>query len=322
MNHGSDAMLHDADEHLSDGGLNPSPSMQTTSPYPSGAANRRRPIVVRDPKTGDTRFVYGGAPRNGGPAPVSGPGANGGGRGGSGYRGGFDDYADRPAFDDHRAPVVKIVSGYRGRQIVVRDPARRTPSAAAPVAPSQLGVREGGVRKSNYYDRRSARSPPYSPDEYEGRGRGNGRGDGRYYDEEDDEDDGRLYGRDRDSDYDRSVDHHMGGTGPEYGDRYESREFYRGGSSHDAAPAHEDLTGKVVYVDNLSDDVTTTGLADLFGMVGAVKELRLLYDRQGNPNGSADIVFQRRIDAEEAIKSLHNVPLNNRPMRLSMGNGL
>lgn len=298
-----------------DAGLNP--SLQPT-PYPSGSGggsgHRRRPIVVRDPKTGSTRYVYGGGPGR--------PATNGGyNRSPTGsYRSGsgFDDYGAR---DQERAPVVKIVSGYRGRQIVVRDPTRRSTPPAQPAAPAPLGVRDGGVRKSSYYDRRSARSPPYSPDGYDGRGRGNGRGDSGYYDDDDEEEDARLYGRDRDSDYDRGVDHHMG-VAADYGDRYESRDYYRGGSSHEPAPAHEDLTGKVVYVDNLSDDVTTTGLADLFGMVGAVKELRLLYDRQGNPNGSADIVFQRRADAEEAIKSLHNVPLNNRPMRLSMGHAL
>ncbi|KAI0562395.1 THO complex subunit 4 [Gracilaria domingensis] len=277
-------------------------------PYPSSF--RRRPIVVRDPKTGETRLVGGGrrpasdarsfppssaAPSQ--PAPSS-----------YRYRSGADaDYDRRPSayppFDDQgRAPIMKIVSGYRGRQIVVRDPSRRM-QPQAPAQGANLGVR-GGVRKS-YYDRRGTRSSPYS-EEYEEDRRGD------YYEEEDDD---RLYSHERDADYDR--DHHMN----EYDRGFTQQGYYRRNRS-DVQNEDEDVAGKVVFVDNLSDDVTTTGLADLFGMVGAVKELRLLYDREGNPNGSADIVFQRRADAEAAIKTLDNVPLNNRPMRLSMGNGL
>lgn len=334
MNH--DAMLTDPDP-VDDAALNP--SLQPT-PYPSSAAGpgpgagpyRRRPIVVRDPKTGATRIIQGGAFSRGGGGGGGGSGSVGGGggggfsNGGAGGRPSYRGYDDTPPeYDDTadgRAPVVKIVSGYRGRQIVVRDPSRRVPPEGGPLVQggAPLGVREGGVRKANYYDRRTARSPPYSPERYAERGRAGPRG-AAYYEDEDDEEE-RMYGRGRD-DYDRGVDHGMPPV-QEFGDaRYDSREYCRGGgSAHNGVPAHEDLTGKVVYVDNLSDDVTTRGLADLFSMVGTVKELRLLYDRQGNPNGSADIVFQHRADAEEAIKSLHNVPLNNRPMRLSMGNGL
>lgn len=327
------------DQH--DANLSDAPHKSSQHAYPPSF--RRRPIVVRDPKTGATRLVGGG---NGGPRRTiasytgsggsSGGGGSGGGAGGAGGgngggSGGSGGYSRRPydsdggydrggggggndgsmGFDDEgRAPIMKIVSGYRGRQIVVRDPSRRTP----PGPQGALGVR-GGVKKAPYYDRRGSKTSPYS-DEYEEGDRG-GRG-GEFYDRDDEDDEDRIYSRDRDSDFDRDVDQRMGG---EFDSRYEQKEYYRNGRS-DGMHDDEDLTGKVVYVDNLSDDVTTTGLADLFGMVGAVKELRLLYDRQGNPNGSADIVFQRRADAEEAIKSLHNVPLNNRPMRLSMGNSL
>lgn len=307
--------------------------------HPSHSSFRRRPIVVRDPKTGETRIVGSG----GNPTSVASPTAarrpnpnhsfpnNRAHR----YRGGFDSDGaydrgggegpanitppgapndDSMGFDDEgRAPIMKIVSGYRGRQIVVRDPSRRSNAPNAQQQPP-LGVR-GGVRKTSYFDRRGSRSSPYS-DEYDDPERqGSGRG---FYEREDEEDEERLYSRGRDNDYDRDVDHHMTA---DYDSRYEAKEYYRNGRS-DGVVEDEDLTGKVVYVDNLSDDVTTTGLADLFGMVGAVKELRLLYDRQGNPNGCADIVFQRRADAEEAIKTLHNVPLNKRPMYLSMGNSL
>eukprot|EP00177_Eucheuma_denticulatum_P000249 GFKZ01000426.1.p1 GENE.GFKZ01000426.1~~GFKZ01000426.1.p1 ORF type:complete len:296 (-),score=48.82 GFKZ01000426.1:960-1847(-) len=292
-----DSMMADgANPPATDAGLNP--NLQPT-PYPGSF--RRRPIVVRDPKTGATKFVHGPNDTRVGPTTVR----------------SRDDYMD---FDEHsgdRAPVVRVVSGYRGKQIVVRDPARPRPVPAPggpPMGGGALGVRDAGVRKASYFDRRPGRSPGYSPERYDDRRR-----DGRSWFEDDgDEDDRRMYGRGK-SDYSqRAREREYDMRGPDYGDRYQERDYYRGDGVH----SHEDLTGKVVYVDNLSDDVTTTGLADLFGMVGAVKELRLLYDRQGNPNGSADIVFQRRADAEEAIKSLDNVPLNNRPMKLSMGNGL
>lgn len=287
-----------------DAGLNP--NLQPT-PYPGGGGGyRRRPIVVRDPKTGVTKFVHGGPGGSGSSTRVV-PST-------SSARGGASRYDDGMDYDD--APVVRVVNGYRGKQIVVRDPSRGAAGAGngggGGGGRGTLGVRDGGVRKSHYYDRRmGGRSPGYSPERYEDRR-------GRYYDDDEEDDDRRMYKRG--GDYDRRVRDYdrgdvRGGSG---GADYE-RDYY---NRNDGVQSHEDLTGKVVYVDNLSDDVTTTGLADLFGMVGAVKELRLLYDRQGNPNGSADIVFQRRVDAEEAIKSLDNVPLNNRPMKLSMGNGL
>lgn len=281
------------------------PPTSTYAAQGTAGAYRRRPIVVRDPKTGETRVIQGGHQR-GASVGVGVTYGNGAARGG--YRG-----MDDTEFED--APVVKIVSGYRGRQIVVRDPAKRGATDINPqhVAGGPLGVRGGGVRKTNYYDRRGPRDTSYSPERYGDKRSGRG---APYY--EDDEEDRRMYGRGRDQ-YDGSQMVAAHG----YGDSRYDRDYYRNANAgHNGAPAHDDLTGKVVYVDNLSDDVTTRGLADLFSMVGTVKELRLLYDRQGNPNGSADIVFQHRADAEEAIKSLHNVPLNNRPMRLSMGNGL
>lgn len=258
---------------------------------------RRRPIVVRDPKTGETRLVG-----NRGRSTVVAPAA-------ARYRGGFDDFErrrDDQGFDDEgRAPIMKIVSGYRGRQIVVRDPSRRPGSSSQP----PLGVR-GGVKKAPYYDRRPAKNSPYS-EEYDVEQRDRG----QYFDDEEERE--NLYTNERNTDFDRDVDvdHRMTS---DFDSRYD-KQYYR---NERDVQEEDDLTGKVVYVDNLSNDVTTRGLADLFGMVGQVKELRLLYDRQGNPSGSADIVFQRREDAEEAIRSLHNVPLNNRPMRLSMGNTL
>lgn len=177
-----------------------------------------------------------------------------------------------------------------------------------------LGVRDREVQKASYYDRGAVRSPGYSLERYDDRRR-----DGRvWYEDDADDDDRRLYARGKNDFSQRGREREYDMRGADYPDRYQERDYYRGDGVH----SHEDLTGKVVYVDNLSDDVTTTGLADLFGMVGAVKGLRLLYDRQGNPKGSADIVFQSRSDAEEAVKSLDNVPLNNRPMKLSMGNGL
>lgn len=350
MNSGDEFVTEHHDQQFEAGD-----SSQSHPPvYPQ--SYRRRPIVVRDPKTGRTRIV--GARNVVGGSGETGVGLDGGGAGSASsgyetigsrdvagsaierhatmgepnlfaegapvrYRCGNEgisaDVPDRlprqsegTGFNDGRAPIMRIVSGYRGKQIVVRDPSRRVDGLHTNA--KTLGVR-GGVRKVSYIDRRAAtRTSPCA----------GGFDDHVRFERE--SDDGRQFhdavGHEVTYGSRKQVGHQRQEG---YDTRFEQREgferFGRRGRENIAFKTTDkegsSTAERVVYVDNLSDDVTTTGLADLFGMVGAVKELRLLYDRQGRPNGSADIVFQRRADATEAVKSLHNVPLNNRPMHLS-----
>lgn len=216
--------------------------------------------------------------------------------------------------DEGRAPIMKIVSGYRGRQIVVRDPSRRSDRLHA--HGKALGVR-GGVRKAPYYYRRTAIRPTSHLEDC----------DRARYEQESLEAHrfispvahGVIHGGSKEA-YEQDVE--VGCSNCSERRECSHRIGRHRVDSNESTVLEQDedsLVGRVTFVDNLSEDVTTTGLADLFGMVGAVKELRLLYDREGNPNGSADIIFQRRVDAIEAVRSLNNVPLNSRPMHLYMG---
>lgn len=347
------------------------------------APSQRQPIVVRDLKTGRVRLVG----RNG----SSGNWHSEGGRAMNGktsdishsterpshashhnrYRNGFD-YpmsSSRPGMErrshghggeqregdsSDRAPILKIVSGYRGRQIVVRDPSRRTDNFGG--SANSLRIR-GGVRKGPYNARRgSTRTSPNSDDDDDGSNDHrrhtnesrelvyrNGRYDGfvgTHNAHEDRFPTDFSYGDDRynGTSYSQGDNRHNTATITTYphggssgsgggngsGNRYHMSNAYDsnqgGGADGDSRMDYnaDYFAGRVVFVDNLSDDVTPAGLADLFGMIGYVEEVRLLYDRHGRPNGSADITFQRRSDAAEAIESLHNVPLNNRPMHLRL----
>lgn len=277
--------------------------------------------------------------------------------------------------DSKRLQGTRIITGYRGRRIVVRDPSFRTNEFHT--ASKSLRVMHGGIHKPRTSSlrrplaHRGARStkeldaghsrPFYRGIGYQGHEQHRHRAShdirfGAYSErrislEQEPLDSGGSGNRDiytRTCQFDagnysedlREVRHFENG-GVKRGVNFDGGVAYspnvcgissegqdeagdyaktRGGKSftYNLGEAGGANPSCVVYVNNLSEDVTTTGLADLFGMVGAVKELRLLYDREGNPSGSADIIFHRPSDALEAIRSLHRVPLNNRPMHLSL----
>lgn len=77
-------------------------------------------------------------------------------------------------------------------------------------------------------------------------------------------------------------------------------------------------TGTKILISNLDYGVTADDLKDLFQQVGDVKKTSIHYDRSGRSEGSGDVIFARKGDAEEAIKKYNGVELDKKPMRITL----
>lgn len=57
---------------------------------------------------------------------------------------------------------------------------------------------------------------------------------------------------------------------------------------------------------------------DLFSSVGTIKQAMVKFDKNGRSTGQAEVVFANKNDALEAIKKYNGVPLDNRPLKISL----
>ena len=85
-----------------------------------------------------------------------------------------------------------------------------------------------------------------------------------------------------------------------------------------AANASKANAGCKIVVHNLHHGVTNGDINDLFSGVGKLQRALVIYDVRGNSTGVAEVVFARRDDALESIKRYNGVPLDNKPLRISL----
>uniref|UniRef100_A0A7S2ZV46 RRM domain-containing protein n=1 Tax=Rhodosorus marinus TaxID=101924 RepID=A0A7S2ZV46_9RHOD len=78
------------------------------------------------------------------------------------------------------------------------------------------------------------------------------------------------------------------------------------------------LSGTRGDVSNLGPGVTDGDLSELFSGVGPLVKVKLIFDKNHRSSGNAIILFRNRSDAVEAIKKYHEVPLDGKPLILSL----
>ncbi|XP_022749308.1 THO complex subunit 4D-like [Durio zibethinus] len=76
--------------------------------------------------------------------------------------------------------------------------------------------------------------------------------------------------------------------------------------------------GTKLYVSNLDHGVSNEDIRELFSEIGELKRYAVHYDKNGQPSGSAEVVYLRRSDAFAALKRYNNVLLDGKPMKIEI----
>jgi len=73
-----------------------------------------------------------------------------------------------------------------------------------------------------------------------------------------------------------------------------------------------------LLIANLDYGVTTNDVQELFEDVGAIRVARVHYDENGRSLGTAEVVFERRVDAVNAQQKYNGLNLDGRPMDIRL----
>merc|ERR1739838_390587 len=86
-----------------------------------------------------------------------------------------------------------------------------------------------------------------------------------------------------------------------------------------AAPAvvKRSKPGKLM-LQNLHFKVTDQDMKELFSKFGVLKKASVHYDSKGKSLGAAEVVFAKQDNAVKALREYNNVPLDGRPMKISL----
>ncbi|KAJ5238927.1 RNA binding domain protein [Penicillium chermesinum] len=92
-----------------------------------------------------------------------------------------------------------------------------------------------------------------------------------------------------------------------------SNRYHRSASAERGGPA---LTK--VRVSNLHYDITESDLKGLFGEIGPVSNLEILYDRAGRSEGVALVTYTYLRDAKRSVEEFHKANAKGQPIYLSL----